>query len=120
MKDEYAEIMKILNANADKPFVKRIIGDQTKQPRLDLKDGNYATHRMAWGEADTPSGRKYVVYPTVMTGKDGKLVDHGDKAFSHAVKTNNVIEFDDPKKAEWFSKSYKEAWKSSAPLSPEK
>jgi hypothetical protein len=106
---EYDDVMSVLQANADKSFVKRIL-EPKKYPTLDLGSGKSATHKMAWGEVDTPNGRKYVVFPTVLMGKDGKLVDYGDKAFEHVMKTKNFIEFDDPKKAAWFSKRYKAAW----------
>lgn len=108
MKNDYDEIMRVLNANADKSFVKRIL-NRDKYPVLDEGNGQHATHKMAWGETDTPKGKKYVVFPTVLF--DGKkLADYGDKAFGHAMKSGNYIEFDDPKQAEWFSKEYKKAW----------
>ncbi len=33
-----------------------------------------------------------------------------DEAWHHTQKTGNYIQFDDPKKAEWFSKNYKKVW----------
>jgi len=106
--NERADVMRILNANADRPFVKRIL-NRDAYPALDLGNGEYATHKMSWGEVDTPAGKKYVVFPTVLY--DGKgLVDYGDKAFDEVMRTQDYIEFDDPRKAEWFSQRYKSAW----------
>jgi len=105
---EYDDVMRILQANANKSFVKRIL-NKDAYPTLDLDNGYSATHKMAWGETDTPTGKKYVVYPTVLY--DGKqLVDYGNKAFDAVMKTGNYIEFDDPKQADWFSRRYKAAW----------
>lgn len=104
--DEYQRLMAILKTNGDKTFVQRILrpGDF---PTLDLGNGSHATHRMAWGE----SGGKYVVYPTVLMGSDGGLVDYGPKdAWNHVQQTGNFIQFDNPKDAEWFSQRYKGAW----------
>lgn len=103
--DEFHQLMGILNQNADKSFVKRIL-DPKAYPSLDVGDGNYATHRMAWGTV----GDKAVVFPTVMMTDGGKLQDFGDNAWQHASKSGNFIEFDDPKQAEWFSQRYKGAW----------
>ena len=76
---DYDAVMQILQANADKTFVKRILTPE-KFPRLDLGKGQFATHKMAWGEYDTPQGKRYAVFPTVLW--DGKqLRDYGDRAF---------------------------------------
>lgn len=99
------KLARILAQNAEKSFVQRILQPEN-YPRLDLGDGNYATHKMAWTEAD---GR-YYAYPTVMY--DGKKLTEYDPqtAFQHAVKSGNVIAFDDPSEADWFSKNYKQWW----------
>ena len=105
---EYDDVMSILKANENKTFVKRIL-NKDAYPRLDLGGGQYASHKMSWGEIDTPNGKKYVVFPTVLY--DGqKLVDYGDRAFDQVMKTGNYIEFDEPNKADWFSKRYKTVW----------
>ena len=102
--DEFQWLMGVLNNNASKTFVQRILYPQ-KFPTLDLGDGNIATHRMAWGE----SGDKYVAFPTVLY--DGKgLKDYGNGAWGEAMKSGNFIEFDNATDAEWFSKRYKGAW----------
>jgi hypothetical protein len=101
--DEYQKLMQILQANANKTFVQRILrpDDFPVLPH----DGGIATHRMAWGDA----GGKFYAYPTVLF--DGKnLKDYGDAAWDHAVKSGNVIEFPSAQEAEWFTKRYKEAW----------
>ncbi len=101
-------LREVLNANADKPFVKRIINYRgpKNSPVLDLGNGELATHRMAWNEAD---GR-YFAYPTVLMGANGKLQDYGDAAWDHVVKTGNYIEFPDAASADWFSQNYKSIW----------
>jgi hypothetical protein len=101
---ELAELIQILQANKEKPFIKRII-DPAAYPRLPLEGGDYATHKMAWGESDG----KPVVFPTVMMD-NGQLTDFGDSAFSRAMETGNYVEFDDPQRAEDFSKTYKQIW----------
>jgi hypothetical protein len=99
------KLARILAQNAEKSFVQRILQPEN-YPRLDLGDGNYATHMMAWTSADG----KHYVYPTVLF--DGKqLVQYEpDAAFEQAKKSGNVIAFDDPREADWFSKNYKQWW----------
>ena len=101
---EYERLMAILNRNSDKSFVQRILrpADYPTIPH----EGGYATHRMAWGEANG----KYYVYPTVLLQQDGTLKDYGDAAWDHTQKSGNYIEFNNARDAEWFSKSYKGAW----------
>ena len=102
---ELKKIKSILDKNKDKSFVQRIL-QPDKFPKLDLGDGNYATHKMSWGE----SGGKYIVFPTVLYG-EGKLQEFKpDEAFGHAMNTGNYIEFDNPEEADWFSKNYKKVW----------
>lgn len=105
---ELDDILQILTANANTPFVKRIL-HRDEYPTLDLGDGQVATHKMAWGEVDTPDGKRYLVYPTVVF-KDGKLTDMGDAAWEDALQRGNFIEFDNPRRADWFSKRYKAIW----------
>ena len=102
--DEKTRVMRILQANASKPFVQRIL--QPKDfPVLENDDGTISTHKMAWGEADG----KFVVFPTILW--DGtKLKDYGKEAFKEVMKTGNFIPFDTKEDAEWFSKRYKAAW----------
>jgi hypothetical protein len=101
---EQRDVMKIIEDNKNKGFVQRLINPD-QYPTLDLGGGNYATHKMAWNEEDG----KYNVYPTVLF--DGKkLVDYsGDpqNAYRLAKQTGNVIPFDTPQAADWFSQRYK-------------
>ena len=100
-----ARINQILQANKSKSFVDRIL-HKDRYPVLDLGNGNYATHMMAWGEVDD----KYWVFPTVLW--DGKKLTQYDpkEAFGHVKKTNNFISFDTPEEAADFSKNYKLIW----------
>ena len=101
---EYDDVMRILMANADKSFVKRII-QPGAYPTLDLGNGQVATHMMSWAERNG----KYYVHPRILY--DGKkLKDYGERAFEQAIKSGNVIEFETPEEADWFSKRYKLAW----------
>jgi hypothetical protein len=98
-------IMDTLLANKDKSFVDRII-NRRKYPVLDLGNGQYATHKMAWNESDG----KYHVFPTVLY--DGKELRQfsPDEAYNHAKSTGNFIEFNTPEEADYFSKRYKAFW----------
>lgn len=103
---EYGRLMDTLNANKDKSFVQRIL-QPSQYPTLDVGGGSYATHRMAWTEADG----KYYVYPTVLLEQSGQLKDYGpDAAWNHVRTTGNYIPFDNADDAEWFSTRYKAAW----------
>ncbi len=104
---DYQRAMQILQANPDVPFVRRIL-DPSNYPTLDLGNGEYATHKMAWGTGD--DGQHYV-YPTVMMNERGKLQDYGpDQGWALAHSSGNVIPFDSPQDADWFSQNYKSAW----------
>ncbi len=113
-KSEMDQLREILRDNDEKLFVKRIIRPKD-YPTLDLGDGNYATHQMQWGDVDTPQGKRYVVYPSVQL-QGNKLIDLGEKAWDHAMKAGDYIEFDNPAKASWFSKSYKKVWDQTDPI----
>ena len=91
--------MAIMSKYTDKNFVQRILTPD-KYPKIDLGNGMFATHKMAWGEADG----KYYVFPTIQY-ENGKLIDYGNtpKAFDRAMQTGELIPFDNPKDAEWFS-----------------
>lgn len=107
--DSKAMVNDILHRNKDKNFVRRILDPQA-YPTLDNKDGSHSSHSMAW--SDSPDG-KYIVYPTVVYDEQTKKLRRlGDKqAYEHAVSTGEMIEFDTPDEADWFSKKYKSVWK---------
>ena len=106
-RSDFDRVTDILNKNAGKEFVKRI-QNRENYPVLKNPDGSTSTHSMAWGE----SNGKYSVFPTVMIGKDKKLKRYSNKnAWDEAHKTGNVIQFDTPEEADWFSKTYKEVWR---------
>jgi hypothetical protein len=98
----------ILTQNASKNFVKRIQSPKN-YPTLDLGNGDYATHKMAWGTDD--KGVAYV-YPTVVYDTiANKLIQLDNRAaWQHAVKNNEFIRFDNPADADWFSRKYKAVW----------
>jgi hypothetical protein len=104
--DEYQRLMAVLKANAGKSFVQRILRP-SEFPTMDSGDGGIATHRMAWGQTGP---NKYVVHPTVLMTDQGGLHDYGDKAWEHAHRSGNFIEFDNPQDAEFFANRYKGAW----------
>ena len=102
---EYQHLMNILNENRTKSFVRRILQPNSALT-LDLGGGQYATHRMAWGQL----GEKFVAYPTVLLNDNGKLQDYGKTAWDHVKATGNFITFDNPDEASWFTQNYKGAW----------
>jgi hypothetical protein len=105
--EEYQRLMAILKTNASKTFVQRILRPD-EFPHLDIGNGMRATHRMSTVEQNG----KHYAFPTILY--DGKgLVDYSQDwrtAFDKAQASGNVIEFDSPYEAEWFSKRYKGAW----------
>jgi len=105
--EDVNRLMAIMNPYAKKNFVKRILYPD-QWPKMDLGEGQYATHKMAWGSTDN----EHMVYPTVIyddvTGKLKELA--GDEAFQHAMTTGEYIPFKTPQEADWFSKNYKKVW----------
>lgn len=97
--------LSFLNQNADKNFVQRIL-KPSQFPKIDLGGGQFATHKMAWGEADG----KFLVFPTII--HDGKKLIElpPDQAWQHALKTGEFIEMPDAPSADWFSQNYKSGW----------
>ena len=94
----------ILENNADKDFVQRILKPQ-ESPSLPLEGGKIGTHKMAWEQ----HGDGWIAYPTIM--RDGKgLKDFGKDAMMKAVNEGEYIGFKTPGEAEWFSKNYKSIW----------
>ncbi len=59
--EELKKINKILQENKHLNFVQRILSPQN-YPTLDLGNGNYATHKMAYSDV----GGLSVAYPTVI------------------------------------------------------
>jgi hypothetical protein len=105
-KNEMAYLGWILDQHKEKDFVQRILRP-SESPTLDLGDGNYATHKMATSQY----GGKHYAYPTVQRDPRGSgLVDKGKNAFLDALNSGEVIPFDTPGDAEWFSKNYKKVW----------
>lgn len=103
---EHGLLMQTLEANKDKSFVQRIL-NPSQYPTLDMGNGSYATHRMAYTEAD---GR-YFVHPTVLLEKDGSLKEYGSrKAWDQVRQTGNFIEMPSEDDADWFTSRYKAAW----------
>jgi hypothetical protein len=100
-----AELMRFLEQNADKQFVRRILHPDL-YPSLPAPDGKRQTHMMEWGEADG----KYFVYPRIGF-ESGALKDWGEKAFDRAIMRGDYVEFDNPEEAEWFSQNYKSIWR---------
>lgn len=100
-------IWEILQANARKPFVQRIL-EPEKYPSIPAPGGKRATHEMAWSSLDDGSA---IVYPTVTMKPDGKLERlKGSQAYDHARKTGDFIHFESQDEADAFSKEYKRYW----------
>jgi hypothetical protein len=108
MSEETDRILKILDANSDKDFVKRIL-DPENSPSIDLGKGFTGTHLMA-ADIDDETG-KWMVYPTIVriNGQLEKL--EVTEAKHHAKATGQFIDFGDRKnEAIDFSKNYKKVW----------
>ena len=105
MDDALTKLSDILGSNKKLNFVDRII-NKDKWPVITYRNGDIATHKMAWGEAD---GKAYA-YPTIVyDGRD--LVELPEKkAFDYAMETGQFIEFDKPTDAAWFTQNYKKVW----------
>lgn len=102
------KINSILNVNAQKNFVQRILTPD-QFPTLDLGDGNYATHKMAWATVDG----KPIVYPTIIyqAGMNQLVPLDENSALNYALQSGEYIPFDNTADADWFSKNYKKVWK---------
>lgn len=95
-------------ANKNVPFIKRILDGN----KYSIPFGKgYATHRMAYSEADG----KHYVYPEVeyYDGKLTNLPDINVNPFDYNFKNKNVIGFDSKGDAKRFTKRYKRSsyWK---------
>ena len=108
-----ADVPSILEKNADKNFVKRIL-EPDKYPKLSRgkdAEGNevHSTHSMAWSSNE--EGTKHYVYPTVVQ-REGQeeLEDLGEYSPDYARATGEFIEFDSAEEADDFSKNYKKVW----------
>ena len=103
-KNEKAYIGWILENNANKDFVQRILKPQ-ESPILPLDEGKIGTHKMELEK----HGNGWIAFPTIM--RDGRgLKDFGKDAMMKAVNDGEYIEFASPGEAEWFSKNYKKMW----------
>lgn len=103
---DYTGVNAILSKNSDKNFVRRILFPEN-YPTLPEGDGQVATHKMAWSDDDGA----YYVYPTVVQGENGELVElDPDEAFDYALKNREFIKFKDPQQADEFSQEYKKYW----------
>lgn len=98
----------ILNQYKQFNFVDRVL-NREKYPFIDYGDGNYATHKMAWGEGNG----KYYVYPTIVYNKNKNALTELEPkmAAQYARTSGEFIPFDTPEEAEWFSKNYKSVWR---------
>ena len=103
--DDPYSLYELLLNNSDKNFVRRIVAPEA-YPVMDLGSGEYATHKMGWGEL---SPGRYAVFPSIKYEK-GELIDYGDKAFDQSIRNNDYMLFDNPEDAEWVSENYKNIW----------
>jgi len=98
----------VLNANANKNFVKRI-QNPSQYSTVDMPDGSVGTHYMSSADVDG----KHITFPLIIQNKEGELSRFEDwrEAADYAVRNNEYIEFRTPEEAEWFGRNYKEVWK---------
>jgi len=106
LKEEKLRIMNVLLEHKDKNFVKRIL-DPNIYPVVNNPDGTVSTHKMAYSTGD---GAAYV-YPTIIQGKDGKLMElPPEDAWNYAMITGEYIKTKTEKEAAWLSENYKKIW----------
>ena len=109
MSEQREKIQKILEANKDKDFVKRIIDwdDGEEQPSIDMGKGMRGTHMMATAEAD---GVHYA-YATIQRDAEGNLEQLDPQlAFERAMAQGEVIGFKTEEEADDFARNYKVVW----------
>lgn len=100
--DEFA-ILDIIMQNAYKPFIQRLLYPQL-YPKIDLGNGQYATHKMA---SMTGEGGKGYAFSTIHY-QNGKLVEYSPRvAFELAQKNGDYIEFPTEAEATEWTKKYK-------------
>jgi len=88
-------------------FEQRVL-TPSKYPVINNSDGSISTHRMSYGEADG----KFVAFPTIIQGKDGKLQQlEGRAAFDYAMKNKEYREFPSEAEASAYAEGgYKNSW----------
>ena len=96
-------ITEILNQNADKNFVQRIMKPDL-YPNLPLGEGSYGTHLMSH---DPKEG---IVFPTIVQRGEQLVRLSPDEAYDYAKSTGEFIKFKNPADAEYFAKNYKSVW----------
>ena len=112
MANEIPKMRRILESNAGREFVRRILEPGAGPKPIRNEDGSVSTHRMS-AEVDA-SGRWYV-YPTIVN-RNGNLVQLDpeggieSEAGRNALETGEFISFGgDRDAAIAFSKNYKQA-----------
>jgi hypothetical protein len=106
-KDIAEGILKTLELYKDKEFVQRIL-NPNDYPVLDLGNGQYGTHKMAYAEVDG----KTIAYPNIVYDKDTEALKElsSKDAIDYALKNKEFIEFKTPEEADFFTKNYKTLW----------
>jgi len=105
-----AKINYILQQNADKNFVQRILNyaGRDKSPTLDMRGmgtGNdYGTHYMT-GNAHPEGGQ--MAYPQIVETQGNLRFLSPRDAYDYALKTGEYIKFPDVQDVNWFGKNYK-------------
>lgn len=84
-------------------FVQRMV-EPLKQ--LDLGNGDYATHMMAWAHTNDDQA---MIFPTVMEDVEGNLQYYKDKALTEAYNRGDYLIMS-PEEAQIFTTGYKQGW----------
>ena len=106
--EDNQKIFDILKQHSTKNFVRRIMNPYVF-PSLDIGGGKSGTHLMSWSTV----GDKYIAYPLIVQGSNGQLVQmDNEKAIDYALKNNEYIPFSSSYEADWFTKNYKNFWRS--------
>lgn len=97
----------VIDPNTKLNFEQRVLKPNSF-PSIDNGDGSVSTHKMAWGDADG----KYMAFPTIIQGADGKLVELApQEAQRYAQESGEYRKFDKPEDAESYAEGgYKKFW----------
>lgn len=94
-------IHQMLLSNENKPFVQRILNQDTRS--VTMPDGRPASHRMAYAGVDDGA----IAYPEVQDIAGQLSLLNSDEASRSAMDARNAIFFKEPALAKFFTENYK-------------
>ena len=105
------QMLAIMGKNADKNFVQRILNPSTYSGieianAKGAPQGTVSTHLMMSGEID---GGKGIAYPSIFYNAQTNSLYQPENPYKESKSRGEVIIFNTPKEAEFFTKNYKTA-----------